>query len=93
MTNTTAPPRHTEYAKNQELTPYAGLVQELSDTLSAYASYTEIFKPQSHRDISGSMPAPMTGRNTKPGLKGEFLDKRLNASLALFQTRPTGRNT
>lgn len=39
------------------------------------------------------MPAPMTGRNTKPGLKGEFLDKRLNASLALFQTRPTGRNT
>ncbi|MDR0280503.1 MAG: TonB-dependent siderophore receptor [Paucimonas sp.] len=91
MTNTTGTPRHSEYARNQEITPYAGLVQELSDNLSAYASYTEIFKPQSNRDISGSILDPMTGSNYELGLKGEFLDKRLTASVALFQADQTGR--
>jgi len=91
MTNTTGTPRNTEYAKNREITPYAGLVQELGDNLSAYASYTEIFKPQANLDIDGSVLEPMTGSNYELGLKGEFLDKRLNASLALFQTDQTGR--
>ncbi|MCU1725086.1 TonB-dependent siderophore receptor [Pseudomonas sp. 5P_5.1_Bac1] len=91
MTNTTGIPRNTEYAKNREITPYAGLVQELSDNLSAYASYTEIFKPQANLDASGSILDPMTGSNYELGLKGEFYDKRLNASVALFQADQTGR--
>lgn len=91
MTNTTGIARHTDYAKNQEITPYAGLVQELSDNLSAYASYTEIFKPQSYRDINDSLLNPMTGSNYELGVKGEFLDKRISASAALFQADQTGR--
>ena len=80
-----------DYAKNAEITPYAGLVQELNDNFSAYASYTEIFKPQSNLGTNGSPLAPMTGSNYELGLKGEFLDKRLNSSIALFQTDQTGR--
>ena len=80
-----------EYEKNGEITPYAGLVQTLNDNFSAYASYTEIFKPQNNLDSSGSILKPMTGSNYELGLKGEFLDKRLNTSAALFQTDQTGR--
>ena len=80
-----------DYAKNRQFTPYAGLVQELNQQFSAYASYTEIFKPQNNLGVDGSILDPMTGSNYEIGLKGEFLDKRLTSALALFQTDQTGR--
>jgi len=80
-----------DYAKNRQFTPYPGLVQELNQQFSAYASYTEIFKPQNNLGVDGSILDPMTGSNYEIGLKGEFLDKRLTSALALFQTDQTGR--
>ncbi|MFJ4156622.1 TonB-dependent siderophore receptor [Pseudomonas sp. NPDC089752] len=79
------------YSKSGEITPYAGLVQDLDEHWSAYASYTEIFKPQDVRDINGGILKPTTGSNYEVGLKGEFLDKRLQTSIALFQADQTGR--
>lgn len=90
LTNVTRPIRG-EYTKKGEITPYAGLVQELNENFSAYASYTEIFKPQSNLDASGKTLKPMTGSNYELGLKGEFLDKRLTTAIALFQSDQTGR--
>ena len=90
LTNVTRPIR-SEYTKKGEITPYAGLVQELNENFSAYASYTEIFKPQSNLDASGKTLKPMTGSNYEMGLKGEFLDKRLTTAIALFQSDQTGR--
>ncbi|TFY84313.1 TonB-dependent siderophore receptor [Pseudomonas kairouanensis] len=84
-------PVHTHYSKSGELTPYAGLVQDLSENLTAYASYTEIFKPQNNQDITGSVLEPMTGSNYEVGLKGEFFDKRLLGSIAVYQADQTGR--
>jgi outer-membrane receptor for ferric coprogen and ferric-rhodotorulic acid len=84
-------PAHTHYSKSGELTPYAGLVQDLSENLTAYASYTEIFKPQNNQDITGSVLEPMTGSNYEVGLKGEFFDKRLLGSIAVYQADQTGR--
>lgn len=80
-----------DYSSNQQITPYAGLVQELDEHHSAYASYTEIFKPQSNLDAGGSPLDPMTGSNYELGLKGEYFDKRLNSALAVFQSDQTGR--
>ncbi|MFV0453821.1 MAG: TonB-dependent siderophore receptor [Pseudomonas sp.] len=68
-------------------TPYAGIVYDLNAWLSAYASYTEIFNPQSAKDVSGSILDPEEGKNYELGLKGEWFDGRLNASLAAFETR------
>lgn len=85
------PDDHDHYAKHGEITPYAGLVQELDEHWSAYASYTEIFKPQDVRGVDDSILAPMTGSNYEVGLKGEFFDKRLQSSLALFQADQVGR--
>ncbi|MFT3779849.1 MAG: TonB-dependent siderophore receptor [Ottowia sp.] len=68
-------------------TPYAGVVYDLSGNLSAYASYTEIFNPQSAKDVTGKLLDPEQGRNFEWGLKGAWLDGRLNASVAMFEVR------
>lgn len=72
---------------DHEVTPYAGVVYDLTESLSAYASYTEIFLPQSQRDIDGQVIEPITGEAYETGLKAEFFDGRLNASAAIFQIK------
>ncbi len=73
-------------ARDHEVfTPYAGLVLSLSDSLSAYASYTDIFQPQNYRDSTGATLDPVTGKSYELGLKGEHLNGRLHSSLAVFR--------
>lgn len=66
-------------------TPYAGVVMDLSDNVSAYASYTTIFKPQTEQDRHGQYLDPLEGNSAEIGVKGEFLNGRLNASAAVFR--------
>lgn len=75
------------YKKTDEFIPYAGLVYDISENYSAYVSYTEIFNPQNYRDRDGNVLKPTTGKNKEIGLKGEYLDGRLNASVSLFEAR------
>ena len=56
-----------------KVVPYAGVVYDLNDNVSAYASYTEIFQPQTqYRDRTRKMLAPDEGKNYELGLKSEF---------------------
>lgn len=71
--------------ENGVFTPYAGIVYDINDTLSAYASYTSIFQPQYNFGRDGGLLDPITGTNIEAGLKGEFFDQRLNGTLAVFQ--------
>ena len=72
--------------------PYAGLIYDLNDNISAYASYTEIFLPQSYyRNSDNKMLEPDEGTNYELGLKGEFFDGRLNSSLAYFEVHQDNR--
>ncbi|MBH3392839.1 TonB-dependent siderophore receptor [Pseudomonas putida] len=66
------------------VTPYAGLVYDLTDEQSVYVSYTDIFKPQSNIDASGKPLDPEVGKNYEMGWKGEFLNGRLNANVAVY---------
>ncbi|MET1079868.1 MAG: TonB-dependent siderophore receptor [Pseudomonas sp.] len=68
-----------------EVTPYLGLVYALTKEWSAYASYTDVFEPQSQRTTGGSVLEPIIGSNYEVGLKGELLDGQLNTSFALFR--------
>ncbi|MBW7903307.1 MAG: TonB-dependent siderophore receptor [Rhodocyclaceae bacterium] len=68
-------------------TPYTGIVYDFNKSLSAYASYTEIFNPQSSKDVNGRFLDPEEGKNVELGLKGEWFGGRLNASVAVFETR------
>ncbi|HMN43784.1 MAG TPA: TonB-dependent siderophore receptor [Povalibacter sp.] len=72
---------------NNEFTPYAGVVVDLTDALSAYASYTQIFKPQEKRDVSGNLLEPEEGDTYELGLKGAWFEGRLNASAAVFESK------
>ncbi|MFL9924007.1 TonB-dependent siderophore receptor [Herbaspirillum lusitanum] len=67
-------------------TPYAGIVYDVSKDFSLYASYTDIFQPNTVRDSSSQIISPKRGTNTELGIKGEHLDGRLNTSFAVFQT-------
>ncbi|WP_076592068.1 TonB-dependent siderophore receptor [Herminiimonas arsenitoxidans] len=75
-----------QIAYNSELTPYAGLVYELNDRYSLYASYADIFLPQTTQfTVGGKELAPIVGSNYEIGLKGEFFNGALNASIAAFR--------
>lgn len=65
-------------------TPYAGLLLDLGASYTAYLSYTDIFTPNSNKDRFGSYLDPATGKSFETGLKGEYFDGALNASLSLF---------
>jgi outer membrane receptor for ferric coprogen and ferric-rhodotorulic acid len=67
------------------VTPYAGVVYDLSREWAVYASYTDVFEPQTNRSTSGSILKPIVGSNYEVGLKGELLDGQVNTSLALFR--------
>lgn len=65
--------------------PYLGAVYDLNESLSAYASYATIYKPQSAQTVEGRTLDPLEGSNYEAGLKGSLLGGRLNASAAYFQ--------
>jgi len=66
-------------------TPYAGLTYDFHPNWSAYASYTNIFKPQTSKDTSGSYLDPLMGNAYEAGVKGEFFDKQLNIGAAVYR--------
>lgn len=75
----------TDTQGQNEITPYGGLIYDLNDTWSAFASYTEIFQPQDYRDANGRFLDPIVGKNYETGLKAAWFDGLLNASLSVFR--------
>lgn len=76
-----------KYDVNKEFTPFAGMVYDIDTNHSVYASYTNIFKPQNYKDANEKLLDPLIGNNYEIGIKGEYLDKRLNAGLSLFKVK------
>jgi outer membrane receptor for ferric coprogen and ferric-rhodotorulic acid len=97
FSNTTTPvgmPSAKEKHKiSREFTPFVGLVYDLNQTYSLYASYAEVFQPQSARirDINDRMLEPLQGEQWETGIKGEYLGGALTASFALFQVEEENR--
>lgn len=73
------------YEATSEFTPYAGVVFDINSVLSAYASYSDIFKPQDLFTVNGEHLKPRVGFQYEAGLKGEFMEGQLNMSAALFR--------
>lgn len=72
-------------------TPYLGAVVDLTDQISAYASYTEIFQPQTYFDASGDLLDPRQGDQYEVGFKGEFFGGALNSTVAYFHLTDKNR--
>ena len=78
------------YDVSAHVTPFAGLTYDLTPTTTLYASYSEIFIPQSVVDSSGDLLDPVEGQQTELGVKAQ-LGFGLNVSAALFDLREVNR--
>lgn len=75
---------------DQKVTPYLGVVYDITPTLSAYGSYAAIFRPQAELGAGGRRLDPADGRSVEAGLKAEWLNKKLLGTLAVFKSRQNG---
>ncbi|MGV8927079.1 MAG: ferric-rhodotorulic acid/ferric-coprogen receptor FhuE [Ewingella sp.] len=75
----------TDKIEKNNITPYAGLVYDINDTWSTYASYTSVFQPQTYRDINGAYLSPVIGKNYEAGVKSDWFNSRLTTSVSVFR--------
>ncbi len=75
---------------DSEVIPYFGAVYDFTESLSAYASYTETFVPQNELDINAEQLAPITGKSSEIGLKAQLLDDQVFLTLAYFDAKQEG---
>ncbi|BBI61025.1 TonB-dependent siderophore receptor [Vreelandella sulfidaeris] len=68
-----------------KVTPYAGLVFDLDDHHSLYASYSQVFKPQTAYDADGDLLDPREGDQYEAGVKGSYMGGDLNARISAFR--------
>jgi outer membrane receptor for ferric coprogen and ferric-rhodotorulic acid len=74
-----------------QFTPSVGAVLYLTDNVTLYGSYSDIFNPQTALQQDGTTIDPRVGEQYEIGLKGRFLDGKLNASAAVFRSKDKNR--
>lgn len=74
------------YQVNDEITPYVGVIWELTENHNIYLSYTDIFSPQNYKDKDNNLLAPVLGKNLELGVKSSLLDGQLALNAAVFKT-------
>ena len=70
---------------SSRFTPYGGLVYDLDDHHSLYASYSQVFKPQTSTDANNELLKPRKGEQYEVGVKGSYFNGDLNARLTAFR--------
>ncbi|GEC17192.1 TonB-dependent siderophore receptor [Nitrobacter winogradskyi] len=73
-----------QYSVNARVTPYAGIVYDLTDVYSLYGSYTNIFAPDGFRDINRNFLPPTEGDSYEAGVKAAYFGGALNLTAAVF---------
>ncbi len=71
---------------DEQVSPYAGVVWDIAPNISAYASYTDIFNPQSEVDVTHATLAAAHGKAYEAGLKSDWFDHRLYLTAAVFKS-------
>ena len=83
---------HASTKETGQVTPFAGVLLDLNENLTAYASYSDIFTPQgNYRAEDGSTLKPLVGQSYELGIKGAWYDGRLNGAFNLFRNTEEGR--
>lgn len=75
------------FKPGQQWTPYGGVIWDFQPDWSWYASYAEVYQPQTMRTFSGDPLKPVEGRSYETGIKGDIAGGRMNLSLALFRVQ------
>lgn len=76
-----------DFSISNELTTYFGLTYALTEQYSLYASYTDIFAPQTKQKIDKSYLDPVKGKNYEGGIKASLFDEALDMSLSVFEIK------
>ena len=76
----------TSELEENNTTPYGGLIWDINEAWSAFASYTSVFQPQDNLDAGGSFLTPIVGKNYEAGVKSDWFDSRLTTTLSVFRT-------
>ncbi len=82
-----------QYDESEVFTPYGGLVVTLNRDWTAYASYADIFRPQSVStlDSSDNVLPPLVGEQYEVGIKGSLFNGALIPSFSIFLAHDTNR--
>jgi outer membrane receptor for ferric coprogen and ferric-rhodotorulic acid len=67
------------------LSPYLGAVWSVTNSVNAYASYSDIYQPQSVVTVDLQPLGSAQGKSYEAGLKGEWFDRKLLAVVAAFK--------
>ncbi|MDF5726182.1 MAG: TonB-dependent siderophore receptor [Rhizonema sp. PD37] len=79
----------TNQFNDQAFSPRLGLVYQPIEPISLYASYAQSFAPNNTRTASGQAIEPSRGTQYEVGIKTEWLNKRLSATLAAYDITKT----
>jgi outer membrane receptor for ferric coprogen and ferric-rhodotorulic acid len=74
-----------------EFVPFVGLGYDVTDEVTLYSSYSEIFQAQTELDGGGAQLDPVIGRQVEFGSKAAFLDGMLSAQIAGYYLRDENR--
>jgi len=74
-----------------QITPSLGAVWYLTNNITLYGSYSDIFNPQTSLRADGSVLDPRIGQQYEAGLKARFFGDQLNASAAVFRSKDRNR--
>lgn len=89
-------------ASRTKFTGYAGAVYDLNDNNSLYASFSQLYTPQTNLDADGKLLKPRQGSQFEIGYKGSHMDDRLNTRVSFYRMKdknaaaplnPKDRNT
>ncbi|MER5172444.1 TonB-dependent siderophore receptor [Thioclava kandeliae] len=81
---------HEDYDVDAHVTPFAGATYDITPDAALYASYSEIFIPQSDLDSSGDLLDPVEGRQYELGVKARVAGT-LDVTAAYFNLREDNR--
>jgi outer membrane receptor for ferric coprogen and ferric-rhodotorulic acid len=72
--------------RDEEPTWRLGLTQDFSNSITGYATYAQSFNPSvDARSESGTILDPETGEGVELGIKTEWFERRLGATVAVFR--------
>lgn len=75
---------------DHKVSPYVGLVYDLTPNVSFYASYTDIYNPQADVDVTNRKLDPAKGTSIEGGIKSTWFDDRLYVTAAVFRAKQKG---
>jgi outer membrane receptor for ferric coprogen and ferric-rhodotorulic acid len=82
---------NTKTLQDKLFIPYFGIVYDVTDRTTLYASSAEIYKSQANLlDVNNQPLDPITGTNYEIGIKSTLFNDQLNTSFALYQVKKEG---